>query len=127
MFWFNDVDELLPVAVASPVVVDEVPLELLVAVPWLVFTPEPPGLFCPLTARLRLPLPTVVLSPLIAVAVPLLRTVPCCSTMVIDPPVPDTVVGFDADVLPVAVALPVPVPAEPLLELPVLPEVLDCA
>jgi hypothetical protein len=46
--------------------------------------------------------------------------------MVIVPPVPDTVVGFDADELPVAVALPVPVPAEPLLELPVFPEVL-CA
>jgi len=125
-FWFNDVDEALPVAVASPVTVEELPDELLVADPWLVLTPEPPGLDCPLTATLRLPFPTVVLSPLIAVAVPLFRTVPSCDAMVIVPPVPDTDVGLAADVLPVAVASPVPVPAEPLDELPVLPEVL-CA
>jgi hypothetical protein len=113
----------LPVAVALPVLMLALPFDELLAVPVLLLTPAPPPpppAVCVPVAEFVEPFPVAVLPPELADAPPVFDTDALWFTIWMLPLWPFTVVFWDApgdDLFPVAVALPVDVPALPPDEL----------
>ena len=147
--WVRSVVESLPVAVASPVWIEAVPSELLDALPELELTPPPepdpvldatvgapppppplPPVLWDVSAEFPELLPTAMLPPVFADALPWLTTEAFWSTTWIEPWLPETVTVcsvFELPDVPVALAPPVrmvPLPSEPFVAAAVLSDVV---
>ena len=127
--WTMLVSDLLPVADALPVLTVALPSELLVALPLLAAMPAAVLASCTRPASLSETLPAATLPPLLARATPLFRTLASWLMIRMPPSWPWAeplavwlIVVFDW--LPIELALPVEMAAEPLLALAAVP-VLD--
>ena len=112
--WVTDPSATLPVAAASPVLMVAVPLDTLVGPPMTTPTPRsPPVTFWVVEATLLDWLPTALLPPVLASAVPEFVTEPLWEPAKPRPPPPFAWLTAPEELLPAAVADPVPTPAVP--------------